>query len=265
MRNVTKLYLAALAVPALLLAGCSSSDSPSDASSGGAFTPVNAGSLTVCSNPPFEPFETTTTDGTIDGFDIALVGEVAKDLGLTVQAIATPFDAIESGTALETGKCDILASGISITPERKEKFAFSDPYYDSYLGLLVPATSTAKTLDDLKTVGVQQATTGETYAKDHGAETVQFEDVGLQTQAVQNGKVDGALNDLAVMKAFAEGNSDVKVAAEIPSGESFGLGVKLTNTDLLTQVNTTLTRIKGDSTYDALYLKWFGTAPVKAS
>jgi ABC-type amino acid transport substrate-binding protein len=109
---------------------------------GAAFDPtqvklVKDGTLTVCTNPPYEPFE-IEDNGTITGFDLALVGEVAKNLGgLTVEPVATPFETIESGAALETNTCDLLASGITITDVRKAKFDFSSPYFELSLGVRV--------------------------------------------------------------------------------------------------------------------------------
>ena len=79
---------------ALALTGCASSSSPaaSTAATGGSsaaatgatadVTLVDPGKLTVCTNPPYEPFEFSDASGNIVGLDIDIVGEVAKDLGV---------------------------------------------------------------------------------------------------------------------------------------------------------------------------------------
>ena len=258
---------------ALALTGCASSSSPaastattegssaaSTATSGGV-TLVDAGKLTVCTNPPYEPFEYNDASGNVVGLDIDIVAEVAKDLGVTLVTKVTPFEGIQSGADLDTGNCDIVASGITITADRKAKIDFSDPYFDADQGLLVPEGSDLKDLASLKgkNVGVQQATTGETWAKDNGLDAVTFEDLGLQIQALKTGQVDAAINDVAVLGPFV--SQGFKVAANFSTGEQYGFGVKKGNTALVAAVNATLARIHADGTYDAIYTARIGTAP----
>src|SRR4051794_794406 len=92
-RNPHRTALAALVlVPALLLAACGSDDK-SDASSGdgttttvgGAKAPsnlVSSGTLTVCSDTPYEPFEFTDDSQHDTGYDMDLLRGIADDAGL---------------------------------------------------------------------------------------------------------------------------------------------------------------------------------------
>jgi polar amino acid transport system substrate-binding protein len=258
---------------ALALTGCASSSSPAastattDGSSAASTAAsegvslVDAGKLTVCTNPPYEPFEYNDASGNVVGLDIDIVTEVAKDLGVTLVTKVTPFEGIQSGADLDTGNCDVVASGITITADRKAKIDFSDPYFDADQGLLVPEGSDLKDLASLKSknVGVQQATTGETWAKDNGLDAVTFEDLGLQIQALKTGQVDAVINDVAVLGPFV--SQGFKVAANFSTGEQYGLGVKTGNTALVAAVNATLARIHADGTYDAIYTARIGTAP----
>ncbi len=188
-----------------------------------------------------------------------IVQAVADDLGVTMTPVETGFDGIQSGAALNAGTCDIVASAITITKERAGKLDFSKPYFDANQGLLVPSGSGLDSLASLagKKVGVQLATTGETYAKDNGLETVSFEDLGLQVQALKNGEVDAIINDIAVLAPYA--TDGYEVGTEFVTGEQYGLGVKKGNTALLTAVDATIDRIKSDGTYDTLYAKYIGT------
>lgn len=253
------LSLAAIAGAALLLSGCSSADSDADVDEGGVPL-VSAGSLTVCTNPPYEPFE-FDQDGEIVGLDIAITQEVANDLGVDLALVVTPFEGIQSGQDLNSGSCDVVASGITITEERQAKIDFSEPYFDADQGLLVPASSDLATVDDLAgaRVAVQQATTGESWAQDQGLTTVQFEDLGLQVQALKTGAVDAVINDIAVLGPFL--SDGFEIAATFPTGEKYGLGVKQGNTAVLEAVNGTLERIRADGTYEEIYTEWIGTAP----
>lgn len=258
----TSTLIVVAAVAALALSACSStSETPS--SSGGVAL-IDAAKLTACTQLPYRPFE-YSDGGAITGFDIDIVAEIAKDLGVPQEIVDTPFEGIQTGEDLSTGKCDIAAAGMTITDVRKSALDFSDPYFDATQALLVKADSNITSLADLagKRIGTQAATTGEIYAKEKApdAEIVQFEDLALLQTAVQTGQVDAAINDNGVLFDFANLNKDVKVSAEFATGEQYGLGVKLGNTALLDQVNATLARIKSDGTYDTLYAEYFGVAP----
>lgn len=242
-----RLVLPLAAVGALLLTACSSA--------GG-----SAQTLTLCTNPPYEPFE-YEQGGEVVGLDIAIVDEVATDLDQELEIVVTAFDGIQSGADLDSNKCDIVASAITITEERQAKIDFSDPYFDADQALLVPAGSgldSVEALDGL-TVGVQQATTGEGWAADKGLDVVQFEDLGLQVQALKSGQVDAIINDIPVLAPFVD--DELEIGTVFPTGEQYGLGVKKGNTELLDAVNATLQRIREDGTYDALYTEHIGTAP----
>ena len=262
MRTRHLAVLPAAVAASLLLAACGGGD---DAASGdgseGGVELVTAGSLTVCTNPPYEPFE-YEEDGEVVGLDIAIVQEVADDLGVDLVTKVTPFEGIQSGADLNTDNCDVVASGITITEERQAKIDFSEPYFDADQGLLVPEGSDLDSVESLegKTIGVQQATTGETWAQDNGLDTVQFEDLGLQVQALKTGQIDAAVNDIAVLGPFV--SEGFEVSANFSTGEQYGLGVKKGNTALLDAVNATLDRIREDGTYDDIYTQYIGTAPM---
>ena len=261
MRTRTLAALPATLAAALLLASCGGSGD--DAASSDEVQLVADGTLTLCTNPPYEPFE-YEEDGEVVGLDIAIVNEVATDLGVTLTTKVTPFEGIQSGADLNTNNCDVVASGITITPERQAKIDFSDPYFDADQGLLVPEGSDLDGVEALqgKTIGVQQATTGETWATDNGLQTVQFEDLGLQIQALKTGQVDAVVNDIAVLGPYV--SEGFEVSANFSTGEQYGLGVKKGNTALLDQINDTLARIREDGTYDDLYTQYIGTAPMSS-
>jgi polar amino acid transport system substrate-binding protein len=256
------------AVTALVLSACATSTETAPAASSGGVSLVKAGTLTTCTQLPYRPFEFSDA-GKITGFDIEIVDEIAKDLNVTQEVVDTPFEGIQTGEDLSTGKCDIGAAGITITDTRKTVLDFSDPYFDATQALLVKSDSKIASLADLagKKLGVQAATTGEIYAQENAkdAELVQFEDLALLQTAVQTGQIDAAINDNGVLFDFASLNKDVKVSTEFDTGEQYGLAVKLDNKPLLDAVNASLARIKSDGTYDTLYAKWFPSAPGAAS
>lgn len=253
------LSAAALTAAALLaLTACSGSDSGDGAATGdGELALVNAGSLTVCTNPPYEPFE-YEEDGEIVGLDMALTGEIAADLGVELRPLNTGFDAIESGAALNAKQCDIAASAITITDQRKKNVDFSDSYFDADQGVLVAEGTEVADEGDLEglKIAVQQATTGASWVEEQGLEGVQFEDLGLQIQALRNGQVDVVVNDVTVLEPYAD--DELSVAFVVATGEQYGFAIRKDNTALVEAANTTLERIREDGTYDDLVAEYFG-------
>ena len=97
---------------------------------------VEDGKLTVCTHLPYEPFQ-FKKGGEVVGFDVDLMDLVAEDLELEQEIVNTPFETIETGQAMATGKCDIAAAGMTITEERDQVIDFSDPYFEATQALLV--------------------------------------------------------------------------------------------------------------------------------
>ncbi|WP_102509038.1 transporter substrate-binding domain-containing protein [Sanguibacter massiliensis] len=256
-----------LAAGALVLAGCSSdTDTPAadtqTTPGGTSVALVKDGVLTVCTNPPFAPFEYIEGTETV-GLDMDITAEIAKDLGVPQKVITVGFDAMESGAALNTGQCDVVATGLSITDARKQNVDFSEPYFNADLGLLVKAGSGIASVDDLggKKISVQKATVGDDWVEAEGLTGVQFDDLGLQVQALNTGQVEAAINDFAVLGTYV--GDGLELVATIPTDDTYGLAVKKGNTALLEKVNATLARIKGDGTWTRIHTDRIGVAPAE--
>ncbi len=113
---------------------------------------------------PFEYEE----NGKIVGIDADIANAIAKDLGAEAQLTSISFEGLDSGTGLTSGQCDIALAGISVTDDRKSKMEFTDVYFEDNQAILVPKNSKISSVEDLKNakVGAQQATSGESYAKE---------------------------------------------------------------------------------------------------
>lgn len=265
---MTKRTLATMTVSGLLLAALAGCGGSSDSSAGSATDSglglVQAGTLTVCSDvpyPPFEDFDTSSPSG-FTGFDMDLVADIAKGLGVKLSVQDSSFDALQSGQALNAGQCDLVASAMTITDERKKALDFSDGYYDSEQSLLVPSGSDIAAIGDLagKKVGVQQGTTGKTYTQENApdAEIVTFPSDAEMFQAIKAGQVDALLQDLPVNLDHTKGG-DFDVVEKYSTDESYGFAVKKGNTPLVTAVDAQLTALRADGTYDKVYNSYFST------
>lgn len=262
---------AVAAAAVLALSGCAGStgsdgdgDKPASGSDAVDYGLVADGTLTVCSDIPYPPFEFEGGDnGTgYTGFDIELLDAIAKKLDLKLSVQDTGFEALQSGATLLAGTCDLGASAMTITEERKANIDFSDPYYDSLQSLLVRADSGIKSIDDLdgKNVGVQQGTTGEIYAKENakGAELVQYPSDGELWPAMQSGQIDAILQDQPVNLVHEKADSDYTIVETYETDESYGFAfAKGEKTELREAINDALEELREDGEYDKIYDEFF--------
>lgn len=263
-RNVIR-GLAVVSALSLALTACGSDDGEGD-SAAKDLNLINSGTLTVCSDVPYAPFEDFDKDSPLGytGFDIDLMSAIAKGLGVKLEIKDSDFTPLQGGILFNSRQCDIGASAMTINDERKEKILFSDGYYASNQSLLVPTGSDIKTIADLagKKVGVQKATTGEAYTEANApdADRIQFADDGKMYTALIAGQIDAILQDLPVN---LEHQKDTKqpgkytVVETYETDESYGFAAKKDNTKLIDAVNAQLKALRDSGEYKTIFDKYF--------
>ena len=263
------LAMALAAVMVLGVAGCGSSsdekteENTENTEQTGETTEGTDGVIKMGVSADFPPFESYADDAvTFVGFDIDLMQEICNRLGMELQIKDMNFDAIV--TAVQTGKLDVGVSGITITDERKESVAFSDPYFVASQSILVQKDSPITSYEDLVngdyTAGVQLGTTGDIMASDKISGRVsQYEKYGDALAALLAGKNDCMVLDTGVADAFAAANDLVVVGTfgEATDSENYGIAIAKENTELLEKVNGTLAEMKEDGFIDELTAKYF--------
>ncbi|WP_211239381.1 ABC transporter substrate-binding protein [Actinokineospora inagensis] len=257
--------LALLPVLALAVTACGSGSGSGSTTSTGVKL-VEAGKIKTCTNLPYPPFQFKQGNKVV-GFDVDMIDLAAKKLGVTQEIVDIQFDVIKSGAALDSGKCDVAAAGMTITDERKQNLDFSNPYFDEVIALMVPKGSGITSLDQLKgkKLGVQRGTTSLDYAKEKGFAATEFEDSGKQLQAFQAHQVDAVLQDLPVVNDWLnkEGLKDkYEVGAQIKTGAQYGFAIKKGgNPELLKTINDAIGAAIKDGTWAKAYETWMGSAP----
>ena len=263
------LAMALAAVMVLGVAGCGSSsddkteENTENTEQTGETTEGPHGVINMGVSADVPPFESYADDAvTFVGFDIDLMQEICNRLGMELQIKDMNFDAIV--TAVQTGKLDVGVSGITITDERKESVAFSDPYFVASQSILVPKDSPITSYEDLingdYTAGVQLGTTGDIMASEKISGRVsQYEKYGDALAALLAGKNDCMVLDTGVADAFAAANDLVVVGTfgEATDSENYGIAIAKENTELLEKVNGALAEMKEDGFIDELTAKYF--------
>ena len=255
-----------LAMTATLAVGCGDDDDDDGGNGGsGAGQPklVEEGQLLVGTDTPYPPFEIGQPPD-ISGYDIEVLNEVAKRIGLEPTYQDTGFTTIFRDLA--QGKFDIVAAASTILPDREQTVDFSDPYYLTPQSLLVAEGTTDITVaDDLagKTVGAQDGTTGEFYAQDEteAGEVRGYPEGPDAINALRNGQVDAVIIDFAVGLDAVEKQGGVEIAQRIVTNELYGFPTAEDNDALREQVNGALAEMKEDGTLAKIYEKYFKKQP----
>jgi polar amino acid transport system substrate-binding protein len=238
-------------------------DEPATAIETGDLELIQDGQLLVGTDAPFPPFEIGRPPD-VTGFDIEVMDAIAERLGLETEYVNASFDTIFRDVA--QGQFDIVAAASTITEDRERTVDFSDPYYEAQQALVVQeGEEEIASVSDVagRTVGVQDATTGEEYARNEtDAETVRpFPEGPDAIAALATGQVDAVIIDHPVAIDAVEQQGGLEVAEEIPTEELYGFAMAEESENLRLAVNEALTEMKEDGTLTELYDKYFNIEP----
>lgn len=268
---VNKWLATAVSCAVLALAACGGQSGSGAAASApkadaGSSSQVATGKvLRVGMNAEFAPFEFLDTNQKPQGFDVDLLNALAKEGKFEVEFRNTPWDSLFP--ALGNGDIDVVASGVTITEDRKKTMDFSDSYYQITQVVLVPANKNVQNIEDLKKlskVGVVTGHTGDFAAqKIFGATSsnvARFDTLPLLMKEIESSGVDAAISDSAVVANYVKNNSDkgFKII-QIPDFEveNYGLAVRKGDTETLNKLNSALKAIRENGEYAKIEAKYF--------
>jgi polar amino acid transport system substrate-binding protein len=271
---------------ALSLVGCGSSSSGSSSKTSAAASTsssgtasaiasvppgqlVSPGTLKFCTNFPAPPQEMYTTSGQPEGSDIDTGNAIAALLGLKPMYVQTNFDTIIE--ALSSAKCDLIITGIFITPERLHQINFV-PYFTVGESLLVKKGNPAHLTDSFrslcgKTISVQIGDAELTTAQGYSA---QCKAAGLAPITLLSTEaVDTALEQLITGRAVAFFYDSPLIAyyAHTQPGQfqaaappvdivKEGIGVTKNHPQLQAAVIKAMAKLEADGRYAAILKKW---------
>jgi len=191
------------------------------------------------------------------GIDLDLLKAIAEDQGFEYELVVAGFSAATTG--LEAGEYDAVIAGMSITDARKEKYDFSDPYYDSGVGMAVNADSDITSYEDLKgktvaaKIGTEGCTFAESIADQYGFTIMQFEDSSSMYQDVLAGNSVACFEDYPVLGYEISRGTPFTMPLEMEHGNSYGFAVlKGQNSELLMMFDAGLKNMKDSGKYDEI-------------
>ncbi|MBR5624120.1 amino acid ABC transporter substrate-binding protein [bacterium] len=213
----------------LLLLGCTKDDGST--------------TLRVATSPDSPPFA-FKMEGEVCGVDIDLVKEVAKRTGKQLVIIEMPFgELLES---VRSGKADLAVGTISITEERKQIVAFSNPYYKTGCVITSPLARPVTSANDLqgKKVGITQGARITELCVEKGASVVPYSNSWAIAEDIVNGKLDCAINDAPMARAYAKDKDELAITSPFISDDYYGVACGKENKALLRSVNKTIKSLK---------------------
>ena len=170
--------------------------------------------VTMYTESGFAPYEFYKGENIV-GLDVAIMSQVAVNLGKKLEVKDVVFDVVATNVANSTGDA-VGAAGITINDERKQVVDFSNVYSSSTL-VIVSENGLYSSVKDLagKTVGVQEGTSGDliisaakgagyTYENEDGQDVTvtaagatvkQYKQYALALQDLKNGRIDAILMD----------------------------------------------------------------------
>ena len=203
--------------------------------------------------PPFE----TTRDGRPDGISVRLAEDLGKYLDRPVKIRNVSFDGIIA--ALNSGKIDLIISSMTKTEVRARSINFSDGYVTNGLCLLVGKNSPVQSVADLKKEGVKiavkQATTGDLWGKENlpNAKFTTLDAAANCALEVVQGRADAFIYDqISIYKFWKKYPEETTAILDPIRKETWGIGVRKTDNELLDQVNAFLKEYRAAGGFERL-------------
>ena len=217
---------------------------------------------TIVSDNAFAPFESYDQESKqYVGIDMDILAAVAEDQGFKYNMMNVGFD--PALAKVQAGQADAVIAGMTINEERKQKFDFSDGYFEDGQVMVVAKNSDIDSLDDLKgkVVATKNGTMGAEYANEnkdkYGYTTKAFEGSNEQYQAIINGNCVACFEDYTVIGDAIKNGVKLKTVGEKINPSEYGFAVKKgQNAELIKMFNEGLKNIKANGKYDQILAKY---------
>ena len=218
--------------------------------------------ITVGTEGTYRPFTFHEGGGgDLTGYDVEIMEAVGDKLGVDVKFEETQWDAIFAG--LDAGRFDAIANQVSITDERKAKYAFSAPYTVSP-GVVVVTDDddSVSSIADLEGKTTAQSLTSNWYelAKQNGARVQSVEGWAQAVTLLKQGRVDATVNDRLTFLDYqtTEGDTSLRVAAQTDDEARNAIAFRKGSGSLVKAVDEALAELRADGTLARISKKYFG-------
>ena len=220
------------------------------------------GYIVIATEGDWAPWTYHDESNALVGFDVELGRKLAEYIGVEARCEEANWGAILAGVA--SGRWDIACNGVSVTPQRSEKYDFSVPYVYSKTVLVVRGDNDSiRSFEDLK--GKKTANTISSIfanlAESFGATVVGVDALQDTIQQVLQGRVDATMNSRMTINDFLREHPDanLKIVDE-RAGDIVSVPVRKGEdaASLLNVINEALQAMHADGTLTELSQRYFG-------
>ena len=203
------------------------------------------------------------------GFQLELLKKLTQELGLQLE-IKVENNLEAAFQALESGKCNLIAEGLTVTASRQAKMDFTIPFEQTRQVLVQrksPQGKLIRQLKDLadKKVYVQAFSSHAEYlsnlSKSNSYNIDIQEDSSLEVEQliaqVAAGTVDYVISDENVARINKAYYPEIDIEMLLPASQNLAWAVKKGNKGLLTAVNSWFSAFRETKKYRRLYNKYF--------
>jgi polar amino acid transport system substrate-binding protein len=217
------------------------------------------------------PYIIASPDGTVSGFNVDLVTEVAKRMGRPgVKFVDQQFSGIFAG--LDAKKYEFIAAAVTLTQQRSEAMLFIEGFVATDFQFLTRKNGPKiDSLDALKgkSIAVNNGSAQEQYLESirekYGFTIAKYGKNADAFQAVLSGREDAAISgDGNVMYAAAQ-NPQFAASYRVVTGNVFSWAFRKDDDATRAKVERVMECMKLDGTVAKIYQKWFGEMPAPGS
>jgi polar amino acid transport system substrate-binding protein len=223
------------------------------------------GELLVGTSGNQPPLNATTKDGRVVGLEVDLARAMASAMDVKLRVITMPFADLLS--AVQTGKVDVVLSGMTMTPQRNMKVAFVGPYFVSGKSLLSKLETMASVSDasEINSPKMQLAalkgSTSQYFVERiiPKATLTLTQDYDEAVALVRQGKIDALIADypFCAISVFRY-PEDHLVTLKTPfTFEPLGIALPAGDPLLVNWVENFLTMLEGTGVLFEITTKWF--------
>lgn len=213
------------------------------------------------------PWAMVDDDDELSGFEIDVAKRLAADMKVEVRFVRYDYDALIR--ALEAGEVDLIAAGLTITPERALHVNFSQPYATGGIGMAtnIATTSNVARLEQLNDANFTIAILGNSVAQALAqrvlprAQLKTFDSEEAASNALVAGDVDVYLDEEPIPSFLAleyPHNVDVPINHPLLETRS-AFAVTKGDPDFLAFLNAWIEAREADTWLPSTYQYWFKT------
>ena len=250
-KRTISVTMAALTATALLTSCSSDSGSDDD-------------TLVIGTSGTYKPI-TFSEGGSLQGYDIDWANAIGEELGRPVDIVEGQLQGLLTG--LQSGKFDMIMSGLTITPERQESIDFSDVYLADGVVAVVPEGDTSvNSIEDIQglKVGIIGGTGYHETVEGIGgySELIDYPDAPSAFADLKNGRIDvfavGKIPAADFIANDSTGGTKLKVVGEPYELLPSGVGLAKGDDDLKSDVDDAIAEIKSSGKGNEIAENWLG-------